>query len=156
MFMNEENVSINEEGAPEKTEQTTPTIPTEKRKGWKRFKRTFFILLALTIIVLAYFKYFFVFGDGVKSGHLNYAVKKGNLFKTYEGKLIQEGYRSKTTGTIQSYEFEFSIKNKAVYDVLSKNSGKRFDLHYKEYHGVLPWRGNTRYVVDSIVAMGDN
>ncbi len=30
-----------------------------------------------------------------------------------------------------------------------------FDLHYKEYHGVLPWRGNTKYIVDSIVAMKD-
>lgn len=121
--------------------------------GFKRFMRVFLILLVLAAGVFIYFKYFFVFGDGVKSGHLNYAVKKGNIFKTYEGKIIQEGYRSQTTGAIQSYEFEFSISDKKVFEILSANSGKRFDLHYKEYHGVVPWRGNTQYIVDSIVSM---
>jgi hypothetical protein len=120
----------------------------------KRYTRVFLVLLALGIIVFIYFRYFFVFGEGVKSGHLNYAVRKGNIFKTFEGKLIQEGFRSKTAGSIQSYEFEFSIKSKKIYDILAANSGKRFDLHYKEYHGTVPWRGNTKYIVDSIVAMG--
>lgn len=139
------------------TEQPLEEKPKSKRlSGFGRFKRTFIVVFALGLIVFVYFKFFFVFGDGVKSGHLNYAVKKGNVFKTYEGKLIQEGYRSKTAGTIQSYEFEFSIKSKKIYDILSSNSGKRFDLHYKEYHGVLPWRGNTRYVVDSIIAMDNS
>ena len=130
--------------------------PSEIRKKpsrFRRFTRTLLVLLLLGLGAWVYFKYFYVFGDGVKSGHLNYAVKKGNIFKTYEGKLIQEGYRSRTAGIIQSYEFEFSIKSKAVYDILSANSGKRFDLHYKEYHGVVPWRGNTKYIVDSIVQM---
>jgi hypothetical protein len=114
-----------------------------------------FIVLVVGLIVFVYFKYFFVFGDGVKSGHLNFAVRKGNVFKTFEGKLIQEGYKSKTAGAIQSYEFEFSIKSKRIYDILAANSGKLFDLHYKEYHGVLPWRGNTKYIVDSIISMRD-
>lgn len=121
----------------------------KKRSRYRRFLRIMIPVLAISLIVLIYFKYFFVFGDGVKSGHLNYAVKKGNLFKTYEGKLIQEGYK----GNLQSNEFEFSIKSKRIYDILSMNSGKKFDLHYKEYHGALPWRGNTRFIVDSIIAM---
>jgi hypothetical protein len=127
----------------------------EKKKitGFKKLMRVLQVILVLGLIAFVYFKFFFVFGDGVKSGHLNYAVKKGNIFKTYEGKLIQEGYRSKTGGAIQSYEFEFSINSKKIYDILSANSGKRFDLHYKEYHGVVPWRGNTKYIVDSIVSM---
>jgi hypothetical protein len=137
--------------------ERTPALEPEKKKisGFKKFMRVFRVLLVLGLIAFIYFKFFFVFGDGVKSGHLNYAVKKGNIFKTYEGKLIQEGYRSKTAGTIQSYEFEFSIKSKEIYEILSANSGKRFDLHYKEYHGAVPWRGNTKYIVDSILSMGD-
>jgi hypothetical protein len=121
-------------------------------------KKIFWIVVAVLVIGLGlvfYFKYLFVFGEGVKSGHLNYAVKKGNVFKTYEGKLIQEGIRSKTVGSIQSYEFEFSIGNERIFKILEMNSGKRFDLHYKEYHGILPWRGNTVYIVDSIMAMAD-
>ena len=136
------------------TEQSLEATPKAKRKSkFRQVKRTFFVVIALGLIVAAYYKYFFVF---VKSGHLNYAVKKGNIFKTYEGKLIQEGYRSKTAGTIQSYEFEFSINSKRIYDILSANSGKRFDLHYKEYHGALPWRGNTKYIVDSIISMDNS
>jgi hypothetical protein len=111
------------------------------------------VILVLSLVALIYFKYFFVFGEGVKTGHLNYAVKKGNVFKTYEGKLIQAGFKSPTAGSIQSYEFEFSIKNKHVFEMLERNSGKSFDLHYKEYHGVVPWRGNTVYIVDSVIAM---
>jgi len=119
-------------------------------------KKVFWIFITVLVIGLGltfYFKYLFVFGEGVKSGHLNYAVKKGNVFKTYEGKLIQEGIRTKTAGSIQSYEFEFSIATERIFKILEVNSGKVFDLHYKEYHGVLPWRGNTKYIVDSVIAM---
>jgi hypothetical protein len=121
--------------------------------GFKKVLWTTIIVILLAICGYIYWKYFFVFGEGVKSGHLNYAVKKGNVFKTYEGKLIQEGIRTRTAGQIQSYEFEFSIKSKRVFEILEKNSGKLFDLHYKEYHGIVPWRGNTVYVVDSVLSM---
>jgi hypothetical protein len=122
--------------------------------GFRRFIRTFVIILILVLAGYIYWKYYFPYtSDGVKSGYLNYAVRKGQLFKTYEGKLIQEGLRSKAVGSIQSNEFEFSIKSKEVFEVLKMNSGKIFDLHYKEYNGVIPWRGNTRYIVDSIISM---
>jgi|SRR5690606_33239021 len=118
------------------------------------------ILGWLLIIILlvgggyTYYRYYFVFGEGVKSGYLNYAVKKGNLFKTYEGKLIQEGFGSAKMGTgISSNEFEFSVENDSIFKILEINSGKYFDLHYKEFHGTLPWRGNTRYIVDQVINM---
>jgi hypothetical protein len=125
----------------------------KKTSGFKRFFRVFSIIVILILGIYIYWRYFFVFGEGVKSGYLNYAVKKGQIFKTYEGKLIQEGIKSKAVGSIQSNEFEFSIKDKRIYDTLSVNSGKMFDLHYKEYNGIVPWRGNTLYVVDSIISM---
>ena len=103
--------------------------------------------------VFFWYKYLFVFGEGVKSGYLNYAVHKGYVFKTYEGKLIQEGFGRGKTGNLTSYEFEFSVENEQVFQQLEQNSGKHFDLHYKEYKGALPWRGNTRYVVDRVVNM---
>lgn len=110
-----------------------------------------FILVAI-LSGWVYYKYYFVFGEGVKSGYLNFAVRKGTIFKTYEGKLIQEGFgNSNRNPGIQSNQFEFSVENEAIFDSLQMNSGKYFDLHYKEYKGVLPWRGNTVYVVDKIV-----
>ena len=72
------------------------------------------VLLAVGLAVFFYFRFYFVFGEGVKSGELNYVVYKGLVFKTYEGKLIQTGIRSKAAGSIQSYEFEFSVEDEAL------------------------------------------
>jgi len=124
--------------------------------GLRKFFRTFVILLLLALAGYIYWKFYYPYtSDGVKSGYLNYAVRKGQVFKTYEGMLIQEGVRSRASGTIQSNEFEFSIKDRKVFEVLKLNSGKIFDLHYKEYNGIIPWRGNTKYIVDSIISMRD-
>ncbi|NEU10423.1 hypothetical protein GZH53_19010 [Flavihumibacter sp. R14] len=117
-----------------------------------------FTLIIIGVIVIAFslfvfFRYYYVFGEGVKSGELNYLVKKGNVFKTFEGKLIQSGLRTGTTGSVQSYEFEFSVEDKKIAETLMRNSGKVFDLHYKEYHATLPWRGFSKFIVDSIYSM---
>ncbi len=126
--------------------------PVKRRSGLKRF---FTILILLLILIGAGFfwwNYYFVFGEGVKSGQLNYVLKKGNLFKTYEGKLIQSGFRSQQAGTIQSYEFEFSIADDSIANYLMNNSGNYYDLHYKEYKHALPWRGFSPFIVDKIIS----
>lgn len=128
---------------------------TEKKKSgvFGKILAWLLIIVFLTVGGFVYYKYYFVFGEGVKSGYLNFAVKKGNLFKTYEGKLIQEGLRTQTGSGVSSNEFEFSIESDSIFKILELNSGKYFDLHYKEYHGVLPWRGHTRYIVDEVINM---
>lgn len=128
----------------------------KKKGGFRKVLKWFVFIILLIGAIGFWWKYYYPFGKGgVKSGYLNYVVYKGQLFKTYEGKLIQQGIRSKAIGTLQSNEFEFSIKNKRIYDVLKLNSGKYFDLQYNEYNGTLPWRGNTVYIVDSIISMRD-
>ena len=129
------------------------SIEPKKKSGFKKFLRWFILIVVLIAGIMIWWKYFYVFGEGVKSGELNYVVKKGNLFKTYEGKLIQSGIRSKAAGTVQSYEFEFSVVNDSIAKVLMENSGSYFDLHYKEYKNTLPWRGFSPYIVDGILKM---
>lgn len=111
------------------------------------------VIAILVFACFIFFRYYFVFGDGVKAGELNYFVHKGYVFKTYEGKMIQSGFRSQTAGAIQSYEFSFSVEDKAVADSLMRCSGKTVELHYKEYLGTLPWRGVNNYVVDKVVSV---
>ena len=113
---------------------------------------TIFIVL-LVLAVFVYWRFYRPFGDGVKAGELNYLVNKGYVFKTYEGKLIQSGLRSRQPGSVQSYEFEFSVEREDIANRLMVNSGKEFVLHYKEYFGRLPWRGHSFFVVDSILEM---
>lgn len=115
------------------------------------------ITAAVTIAAVAFifFRFFFVFGEGVKAGDLNQVMYKGYIFKTYEGRLIQSGLRGvgKGTNTMESYVFEFSVENEAVADSLMRCSGKNVELHYKEYLGTLPWRGQQKYVVDKILSV---
>ena len=115
------------------------------------------LIIILAVAGVIYFQYFFVFGEGVKAGELNYMVHKGYIFKTYEGKLIQSGFKGQSangvaTG-IQSYEFQFSVTDKTVADSLMRCSGKQVELHYKEYINPLVWRGVSEFVVDSIIAV---
>lgn len=117
---------------------------------------TLVVVLALSLFV--YFRFYFVFGEGVKAGELNFVVYKGYIFKTYEGRAIQAGFgkgKGVNAGTIQSYEFDFSITDKAVADSLMRCGGKIVELHYKEYLGTLPWRGQQKYIVDRIVSVRD-
>lgn len=118
-------------------------------------------LLIITLVVVAVllgffgYKYYFVFGRGVKAGELNYFVQKGYVFKTYEGRLIQTGYRSKQPGALQSNEFQFSVANERVAQQLMTASGKLVELHYKEYLGAIPWRGFSNFIVDSVISIKD-
>ena len=125
-----------------------------KRKSKVKTYILLFLIVALGVFI--YVRYYFVFGTGVKSGELNYLVHKGVIFKTYEGKLIQTGFRADKPEGFQSNQFDFSVADKKVADQLMLASGKNVELHYKEYFAAIPWRGFTKYVVDSIIAINDS
>lgn len=135
--------------------ENTPTpTPRKSRKGWIIAAIVLFVLLVLSGIF--FFRYYFVFGEGVKAGELNYMVHKGYIWKTNEGKLIQSGFKGKAGVAVQSYEFEFSVENQKVADSLMRCTSKTVELHYKEYKNPLPWRGMSKYVVDSIYSVQSN
>ena len=127
--------------------------PKEKRVGCRIFGIIGLILMLIAAGFIFY-KFYFVFGSGVKAGELNLFVYKGYVFKTYEGRLIQAGYNSRNShNTIQSNEFDFSVTDENVARILERSTGKMVELHYKEYLGKLPWRGMTKYVVDSVYSV---
>ena len=120
------------------------------------------ITISTTIIVLLlaafiFFRFFFVYSTGVNSGDINYFQREGVIFKTYEGKMIQTGFKSATTNTqgLRSNEFVFSVKDKAVADSLMRCSGKQVELRWKRYFGTLPWRGKSQFVVYEILSVRD-
>jgi uncharacterized protein YxeA len=119
----------------------------------KRIVSIIVAVLVVALIIIGYYRYYFVFGDGVKAGTMNYFVHKGYMFKTYEGRLIQTGIRTQIQGAIQSNEFEFSVTDQKVADKLNSNAGAFVELHYKEYIHSLPWRGMSVYVVDSVMSI---
>ncbi len=112
-----------------------------------------FIALILVAILAGflYFKFFWVFSDGTKTGELNSLTYTGYVFKTYEGEIILTGYGTKNNmGTVQSKTFKFSVSDKEVAEKLTQMTGLRVTVHYKEYKGALPWRGYEKAIVDSV------
>ena len=133
---------------------------SEQPKKKNRTGRRILAILA-TIVVLAaagfiFFKFYFVFGSGVKAGELNRIVYKGYVFKTHEGLIIQAGYNNQGSNTgVQSNKFEFSVTDEEVARQLETCAGKFVQVHYKEYLGTLPWRGMTKFVVDSVLTVSE-
>ncbi len=113
------------------------------------------LVLVVVFGIFFWWKFFFVFGEGVKAGSLNYFVKKGVMFKTWEGRMVQEGFQSPTSGALQSNEFRFSVTDPEVAAILERNSGKHLELRYQEYNGILPWRGASEFVVTEVINATD-
>ena len=109
------------------------------------------VIAVLALAGFIFFKFCFVYSEGVNEGDINYFQKEGFVFKTYEGKMIQTGLKSsKGQGSIQSNEFKFSVVDKHVADRINSSPNVGVKLHWKRYLGTLPWRGNSPFVVDSI------
>lgn len=110
-------------------------------------------VLVVALAAFIYFKFYFpVTSEAVKAGELNYVMYKGYIWKTYEGKLIQAGFKSKGTnaGGVQSNEFDFSVEDEQLARELMSYSGRQVSLRYKQYNGALPWRGMQRNIVYAI------
>ena len=110
------------------------------------------IIAALVLSGFIFFKFCFVYADGVNEGDINYFQREGYIFKTYEGKMIQTGLKSVkgVQGSIQSNEFKFSVEKESVARQLNEGTNTGVKLHWKRYLGTLPWRGNSPYIVDSV------
>lgn len=113
------------------------------------------VIGVLALAVYIFFKFCFVYSEGVNEGDINYFQKEGFIFKTYEGKMIQTGLKSiKGQGSIQSNEFKFSVVDDRVAAMINEGSNVGVKLHWKRYLGTLPWRGKSAFIVDSIYSTG--
>ena len=116
------------------------------------------ITVATVVVALAafiFFRFFFVYSSGVNAGDLNYFQRQGVVFKTYEGKMIQSGFKATGSNTagLRSNEFKFSVTDKAVADTLMRCSGKHVELRWKRYMGTLPWRGASQYFATEVLSV---
>lgn len=115
----------------------------------KKFIGWFILLVFILLASFIYWKYFFTFSEGSRVGSLLKVSKKGNVFKTYEGEMIlNAGYDSPIP---LSYEkFFFSMKDVDTYNKLQQLQNVKVEVFYKEKNGVLPWVGESKYLVDSV------
>jgi hypothetical protein len=114
------------------------------------------LLVAVTIYV--YWYYYRSRSEGVRVGELQKFSRKGNLFKTYEGEMVQLGFGTRG-GNLNAQYFFFSVADDQLADSMEKCMGKVVRVHYVQYPRNLPWRGENydtkngepgQYVVDRI------
>lgn len=119
------------------------------RKTKKALRWTLFLLIVLLGIFI-YFKYYYTFSEGYRAGLLQKFSYKGVLFKTYEGELILSSISSTANVAIASEKFHFSVTRGDLAIQFDTLQGRNVIVHYIEKKGALPWRGDSRYLVDSI------
>lgn len=115
-----------------------------------KYLRILFVLILLGVGIYVYWKYYFTYSSGNRYGLLQKFSHKGNVFKTYEGEMILSSVRGNYNVPIASEKFYFSVTKKEVANQLMNIQGKYITVHYKEKHGILPWQGDTKYIVDSV------
>lgn len=120
-------------------------------KVYSKAKRLFFIALAVATVVALFSLWVatWTYSDGARLGYLMKASHKGVVFKTYEGQLNMAQVQYGAPPLV----WDFSVKNRAVYDDLMHLEGKQVRLHYREPYKVLPWQGKTGYIVDKVEAV---
>lgn len=130
---------------------------SEKSSKWKvvvrKTKKVIRWTVTLVLITLAafiYWKYFYTFSEGYRAGLLQKFSNKGTFFKTYEGELILSSVSSTSNVAIASEKFLFSVTRKDITIQFDTLQGRNVIIHYIEKNGTLPWRGDSRYIVDSI------
>jgi len=123
-----------------------------KPGGFKIFVRWFTFVLIVVLGLFVYWKYYFNYGDGgYRTGILQKFSHRGNIFKTYEGELILSSVSSSNNVALASEKFLFSVVNDSIAKVIQNYDGKNVKLHYVEKNGSLPWRGDSKYIVDGLV-----
>ncbi|MFH0843210.1 MAG: hypothetical protein V1903_11385 [Bacteroidota bacterium] len=125
--------------------------------GWKggvrKTKRFFKWLLFLIIPFLGifiYWKYFYTYSEGYRAGLLQKFSNKGTFFKTYEGEMILSSVASTRDIAIASEKFLFTVTNKDLIRQFDTLQGENVIVHYRQKNGAVFWRGDSKYLVDSI------
>ena len=134
----------------------TSTILTNDSKWFvikRKIRKVLYAIVALVGIIfsiLIYWKYFYTYSSGYRFGLLQKFSHKGNIFKTYEGEMILSSISSNSNVVISSEKFYFSVTDKNLAQQLDTIQGRMVTIHYQQKNGVLSWKGDSEYLVDSV------
>ena len=135
----------------------SPFFATTKSETWnravrgtKKFFRWIISLLIIFLAVFIYIKYFYTYSEGYRAGLLQKFSKKGVIFKTYEGEMILSSVATSKEIAIASEKFFFTMINKDLIRQFDTLQGQNVIVHYIQKNGTIFWRGDSKYLVDSV------
>ncbi len=107
--------------------------------------------VVLAVILFLYFRYFSPYvEEATQYGYVEQIEREGLLFKTYEGVLLPYKELMDTTRVYRE-DFVFSANSTAATELRRNQYANRpVRVVYRRYYGSLPWRGNSRIVVDRV------
>ncbi len=132
-------------------------------------RKVIFLIIFVLLVSVTFYTYWYFYnvaGEGTKEGMLQNFARRGNVFKTFEGDMIQMGFGTRGSN-ISSNVFHFSVTNEQIADSLEHHcQGKMVLLHYVQYRRSMPWRGENytsknpdqkpgQYMVDRIEQVRD-
>ncbi len=135
----------------------SPLLATTKSETWnnavrktKKFFRWIITLLVIILAVFIYMKYFYTYSEGYRAGLLQKFSRKGVAFKTYEGEMILSSVVSDKQVAIASEKFFFTMVNDKLIRQFDTLQGQNVIVHYIQKGGTVFWRGDSKYLVDSV------
>ena len=119
------------------------------------------IALGICLFTWTYLHFYRPYSHSVEKGWVMSVATEGSVFKTIECKMLTQDLVLDTmkvqwrgdTIIVDNCNFGGTIANDSLLNeaIKWKASGKRVVVEYDTYSGSLPWRGNTRNVITSIV-----
>ncbi len=135
----------------------SPFFAITKSETWnkavrstKKFFRWIITILVIVLAVFIYIKYFYTYSEGYRAGLLQKFSKKGVIFKTYEGEMILSSVATNKEIAIASEKFFFTMINKDLIRQFDTLQGQNVIVHYIQKNGSVFWRGDSKYLVDSV------
>ncbi len=126
-----------------------------RRRSSGGFGRWLIIVLLLLIAgsgLWAWLSLSWAYAEGERAGVLQKFVRRGWVCKTQEGEIALYYGGGQYMGASSSPQlWDFSVRDPAVADELSKAVGHRVQLHYTEHPGIpTACFAETRYFVDRV------
>lgn len=146
---NDERTESDEQPAPDDS-PPVETAPRRRRRKWPWILGAvvlspvaLFVLWTVVVLNLSY-------SQGERAGYVQKFSKKGWICKTWEGELAMVNI----PGAMQQ-QWEFSVRDDSVAQVISSSLGKRVSLAYNEHLGVpTSCFGETSYYVVGVRVLG--
>jgi hypothetical protein len=128
----------------EKAVQNGTDTLKKRAKRWALYLLLLLLAAAGSYLLVCNYTY----SEGTRIGYVMKISKKGMLFKTFEGTL-----NLATRNDLAVKTWDFSAVNRKVYTQIADSEGRRVKLYYKQKLKVMPWQGDTPYLVYQVQAV---
>lgn len=135
----------------------SPVLTSVKSPFWagvlKKTNKVIKWMLIVFLVIMTsylYWKYFYTYSEGYRAGLLQKFSSRGTLIKTYEGEMILSSVSSNKDVALASEKFLFSMVNKSLVRQFDTLQGEMVIVHYIQKNGIVFWRGDSQYLVDSV------